>query len=94
MRGTVRFRTVGPSPKPAYGSRFSAPEGRFFSGVEFLPSRAREGARGPANEAVIVHEGDADWPYAFEARQYLALAPEGLRATLVCTNRDAAEQPG
>jgi aldose 1-epimerase len=41
----------------------------------------------------LVHDADADWPFAFEARQYLTLAPEGMRMTLVCTNRDSAAQP-
>jgi aldose 1-epimerase len=39
------------------------------------------------------HEGDADWPFAFAARQYFALSAESFSARLQLTNTDALEQP-
>jgi len=39
------------------------------------------------------HEADADWPFAFTARQYLALDPASFSARLQLTNDGAAEQP-
>jgi len=41
----------------------------------------------------LEHAGDADWPFAFEARQYFTLAPESFSARLQFTNADALEQP-
>ena len=32
------------------------------------------------------HAADADWPFAFEARQYLTLAPQSLHIEMVVTN--------
>lgn len=40
---------------------------------------------------VLEHAGDADWPYAFEAEQRLALDDKGLVVTLKVTNR--ADRP-
>src|SRR6185295_16621194 len=34
----------------------------------------------------LEHAGDADWPFAFEARQYFTLSPESFSARLVFTN--------
>ena len=39
------------------------------------------------------HEGDADWPFGFTARQYFALNTASFSARLQLTNDDAAEQP-
>ena len=39
------------------------------------------------------HPGDADWPFAFEARQYFSLTPESFSARLQLTNTAALEQP-
>jgi aldose 1-epimerase len=39
------------------------------------------------------HPGDADWPFAFEARQYFTLAPESFSARLLFTNTASVEQP-
>lgn len=39
------------------------------------------------------HEPDAHWPFAFEARQRFELDHEGLRLTLVLTNRAAHPAP-
>jgi aldose 1-epimerase len=39
------------------------------------------------------HEGDADWPFAFSARHYLALDATSLSARLQIVNEDAGEQP-
>jgi aldose 1-epimerase len=39
------------------------------------------------------HEADADWPFAFEARQYFALTPEALRVQLVFDNLADVAQP-
>jgi aldose 1-epimerase len=39
------------------------------------------------------HGGDDDWPFAFEARQSFALAPESLAARLQITNTAPVEQP-
>jgi len=41
----------------------------------------------------LQHEGDGDWPFAFSARQYLALDPTSLSARLQIVNDDAGEQP-
>ena len=39
------------------------------------------------------HDGDGDWPFAFEARQYFTLTPEALRVQLVFDNRADIAQP-
>jgi aldose 1-epimerase len=39
------------------------------------------------------HSGDADWPFAFTARQYFALDAASFSARLQLTNDAAAEQP-
>ena len=39
------------------------------------------------------HDGDADWPFAFEASQYFALTPRALGVQMVFTNRAAIAQP-
>jgi aldose 1-epimerase len=39
------------------------------------------------------HPGDADWPFAFAARQYLTLGPESFSARLQLTNTAGVEQP-
>jgi len=39
------------------------------------------------------HEADADWPFAFTARQYLALDTASFSARLQLTNDGAGEQP-
>ena len=41
----------------------------------------------------LEHAGDADWPFAFEARQYFTLAPESFSARLQFTNTGEIEQP-
>jgi aldose 1-epimerase len=39
------------------------------------------------------HEGDADWPFAFTARQYFALSAASFSARLQLSNDADAEQP-
>lgn len=39
------------------------------------------------------HGGDADWPFAFTARQYLSLSPESFGARLQFTNDADGDQP-
>ena len=39
------------------------------------------------------HDGDADWPFAFKARQYFALTPESFSVRLQFTNTGSGEQP-
>ena len=39
------------------------------------------------------HDGDADWPFAFEADQYIALTPHGLNVQMLFTNRADVAQP-
>jgi aldose 1-epimerase len=39
------------------------------------------------------HPGDADWPFAFSARQYLSLDAASFHARLQIVNDDAREQP-
>jgi aldose 1-epimerase len=41
----------------------------------------------------LEHAADADWPFAFAARQSFALAPDALTARLQLINRDPREQP-
>ena len=41
----------------------------------------------------VGHDGDADWPFAFEARQYFNLSPSTLSVQMVFTNRAALPQP-
>ena len=41
----------------------------------------------------IAHDGDADWPFAFEARQYFNLSPSALSVQMVFTNRAEIAQP-
>ena len=39
------------------------------------------------------HAGDADWPFAFEARQYFTLTPQSMNVQMVFTNRAEVAQP-
>ncbi len=39
------------------------------------------------------HEGDADWPFAFEARQYFTLTPQAMSVQMVFTNHADGSQP-
>jgi aldose 1-epimerase len=39
------------------------------------------------------HEGDADWPFAFTARQYFSLSADSLGVRLQLTNDASVEQP-
>jgi aldose 1-epimerase len=39
------------------------------------------------------HGGDADWPFAFTARQYFSLSPESFAARLQFTSDAAIDQP-
>ena len=57
--------------------------------------RAWEIESSGAHEVVLHHrhEGDADWPFAFEARQYFALTPQVLSVQMVFTNTAAIAQP-
>jgi aldose 1-epimerase len=41
----------------------------------------------------LVHEADADWPFAFEAQQYFSLTPESLVVQMVITSRAEIAQP-
>jgi len=48
-----------------------------------------------AQEVVLrcVHRGDADWPFAFEARQYFTLTPNSLSVQMVFANTAEVAQP-
>jgi aldose 1-epimerase len=39
------------------------------------------------------HEGDADWPFAFEASQYFTLTPQSMSVQMVFTNTADVVQP-
>ena len=39
------------------------------------------------------HEGDADWPFAFEASQYFTLTPQSMSVQMVFTNTAEGSQP-
>ena len=39
------------------------------------------------------HEGDADWPFAFEAIQYFTLTPQSMSVQMVFTNSAEVAQP-
>jgi aldose 1-epimerase len=39
------------------------------------------------------HAGDADWPFAFEARQYFTLTPQAMRVQMVFDNLAELAQP-
>lgn len=39
------------------------------------------------------HAGDADWPFAFEARQYFTLTPQSMSVQMVFTNTADVAQP-
>jgi aldose 1-epimerase len=41
----------------------------------------------------LVHPGDDDWPFAFEATQYFALTPDSLSVQMVLVNRAEVAQP-
>lgn len=41
----------------------------------------------------LVHDGDADWPFAFEAEQHFTLQEHGLGLRLSMRNTDQREQP-
>lgn len=57
--------------------------------------RPWEVVSGSAIEATIklVHPGDADWPFAFEATQRFALTPAAMTVELVFTNTAKIAQP-
>jgi aldose 1-epimerase len=44
-------------------------------------------------ELLLVHPGDADWPFAFELRQRFVLTPGALEMHLVFSNTTAQPQP-
>lgn len=48
-----------------------------------------------AQDAVmrLIHQPDADWPYAFEAIEHVNLTPSALGIQLVLTNTDSVAQP-
>jgi aldose 1-epimerase len=62
-------------------------------GVGWL--RAWEIESSSAHEVVLryLHRGDADWPFAFEARQYFTLTPNSLAVQMVFTNTAEIAQP-
>jgi aldose 1-epimerase len=39
------------------------------------------------------HDGDADWPFAYEVSQYFTLAPDAMTVQMVFTNRADVAQP-
>lgn len=39
------------------------------------------------------HDGDADWPFAFEASQYITLTPQALNMQMLFTNHADVAQP-
>jgi len=39
------------------------------------------------------HAGDADWPFAFEARQYFTLTPQSMSVQMMITNSADVAQP-
>jgi aldose 1-epimerase len=41
----------------------------------------------------LQHAGDADWPFAFEARQYFTLTPHSMSVQMVFTNTADTPQP-
>jgi aldose 1-epimerase len=41
----------------------------------------------------LAHDGDADWPFAFTARQYFSLSADSFGVRLQLTNDAGAEQP-
>ena len=41
----------------------------------------------------LCHPGDADWPFAFEASQYITLTPQAMGVQMVFTNTAALVQP-
>jgi aldose 1-epimerase len=41
----------------------------------------------------LKHAGDADWPFAFDAMQYVTLTPQSMSLQLVFTNTAAVAQP-
>lgn len=52
-----------------------------------------EAARAGEATLTLAHTPDRDWPFAFEARQHVALTPDALTITLALTNTDAQAQP-
>jgi aldose 1-epimerase len=51
-------------------------------------------SHGPTDLVLALsHAGDADWPFAFEARQHFALTPQSLVAQLSITNVADQAQP-
>ena len=62
-------------------------------GVGWL--RAWEIESSSAQEVVLryVHRADADWPFAFEARQYFTLTPNSLSVQMVFANTADVAQP-
>ena len=52
-------------------------------------ARGRGRSSRPARVDVVLryrHAADADWPFAFEARQYFTLTPQAMRVQMVFTN--------
>ena len=41
----------------------------------------------------VIHGGDADWPFPFEATQYFTLTPHSMHVEMVCTNTADIAQP-
>ena len=62
-------------------------------GVGWLRPWAVESQRDDDAVLQLLHPGDADWPFAFEARQAFSLTPGGLNVGLSIVNTDPRAQP-
>jgi aldose 1-epimerase len=62
-------------------------------GVGWQRAWTVESARGDDAVLVLHHGGDADWPFAFEARQAISLTDEGVNLGLAITNTGAQAAP-
>ena len=88
--GYLRFRWKGHD----YTTRANVPDSpHSMHGIGW--QRPWQVISSSAIELVIgmVHGGDDDWPFAFEARQYFTLSPEAFSVRMQFTNTAAIEQP-
>ena len=88
--GYARFRwkghdhttrpNFGDSPHSVHGIGWQRPWETVSSSAVELVMRLR-------------HAGDADWPFAFEATQYVTLTPQAMHLEMIVTNRADVAQP-
>ena len=70
------------------------PEPHAIHGVGWRRSWELEACDGASARLRLRHAPDADWPFAFDARQEIRLSEQGIELSMQMTNRAAGAVPG